>query len=308
MEEDNKIIEENKITIEEKVKENLFKNIIGQDQAKLAMLDWYLYEQDQPLLIYASSGFGKTCFAEAMGAKTIDTTHIRGDRMNTLLQPIKMADDGDILFFDEIHAMQPKVLEGFYKIIDKGTFYDDELCMDIELPKVRFIFATNILHKLPDAFKNRCKFVELSDYTPEELSQIVHDRFKDDLSVEAINTIVKACKGVPRAALSLAKTVLAGAKTEKIDVITKDVVDNILETRLSINSSTGLTQKEYLIIQKVIEHRHLSLTAIANILKLTSNDAKRQYVEPLRAGEWLGVCPQGVIPGVKAHKYYKLFM
>lgn len=75
-----------------------FSHIVGQTQAKLAIQDWYTSEQ-QPLLIYGSSGYGKTMFAEALGAKTIDTTQFRGDRLNTILKPIKEADErGHIIF------------------------------------------------------------------------------------------------------------------------------------------------------------------------------------------------------------------
>ena len=83
---------------------DLFKNIVGQDRAKRAITDWYKYET-QPLLIYGPSGYGKTMFAESLGAKTVDTTQMRGDRLNSILRPIKEADDNDILFFDEIHSM-----------------------------------------------------------------------------------------------------------------------------------------------------------------------------------------------------------
>ena len=190
----------------------MFSKIVGQSQAKLAIQDWYTSEQ-QPLLIYGSSGFGKTLFAESLGAKTIDTTQMRGDRMNTILKPIKEAEDGDILFFDEIHSLPGKVLEGLYKIIDKGTFYDTELCVDLPIPKVRFVFATNILTPLPEAFRNRCKFVELQNYSPEELNQIVH-LANPALESDAIEPIIKASKGVPRTALSLAKSLKAGAITE----------------------------------------------------------------------------------------------
>ena len=100
----------------------MFETIVGQDRAKRAITDWYKYET-QPLLIYGTSGYGKTMFAESLGAKTVDTTQMRGDRLNSMLKPIKEAEDGDILFFDEIHSLQPKILEGLYKIIDKGTFY-----------------------------------------------------------------------------------------------------------------------------------------------------------------------------------------
>lgn len=288
-----------------KVEETLFKDIVGQRQAKLAMQDWYKYEQ-QPLLIYGSSGFGKTMFAEAMGARTIDTTQLRGDRLNTILKPIKESEDGEILFLDEIHSLQPKILEGLYKIIDKGTFYDKELCMDLPIPKVRFVFATNILTPLPEAFKNRCRFVELQEYTEEELAQIVHNA-NPDLELDAIPPIIRASKGVPRTALSLAKSMKAGAKSEKYDALDVEKVNSLLDSRFNINGETGLSQKEFTLIQKVIERGRLSTTAVANILKTTTKDAQLLYIEPLRASEWLAVSSQGVIPGYRAHENYRIF-
>lgn len=284
----------------------MFENIIGQETAKLAIQDWYLYEQ-QPLLIYGSSGYGKTMFAESLGARTIDSTQMRGDRMNTILKPIKEAEDGEILFFDEIHSLQPKVLEGLYKIIDKGTFYDTELCIDLELPKVKFIFATNILNPLPEAFINRCRFVELNRYSNQELAAIVHKKYPK-IYLAGVMTIVKASKGVPRTALSLAKSVIAGAKTEKLEELDEASVNSLLESRFKINSKTGLSEKEYIIIQKVIERGRLSTTAVANLIHSNLKDAQRQYIEPLRAGEWLAVSNQGVIPGYKAHKFYREFI
>lgn len=285
--------------------EELFKGIIGQTQAKLAITDWYLYEH-QPLLIYGSSGFGKTMFAESLGAKTIDTTQMRGDRLNTILKPIKEAEDGDILFFDEIHSLPGKILEGLYKIIDKGTFYDTELCMDLALPDVRFIFATNILTPLPEAFKNRCRFIELQEYSDKELQDIVHAA-NPDLDLESIPSIIRASKGVPRTALSLAKSIMAGAKTEKLLKLDEDGVNSLLDSRFNINGDTGLTQKEFKIIQKVVERGHLSTTAVANLLKVSQKDAKTLYIEPLRAAEWLAISNQGVIAGFKTHENYRLF-
>ena len=287
------------------MKEELFKGIIGQTQAKLAITDWYLYEH-QPLLIYGSSGFGKTMFAESLGAKTIDTTQMRGDRLNTILKPIKEAEDGDILFFDEIHSLPGKVLEGLYKIIDKGTFYDTELCMDLALPDIRFIFATNILTPLPEAFKNRCRFIELQEYSDKELQDIVHAA-NPDLDLESIPSIIRASKGVPRTALSLAKSIMAGAKTEKLLKLDEDSVNSLLDSRFNINGDTGLTQKEFKIIQKVVERGHLSTTAVANLLKVSQKDAKTLYIEPLRAAEWLAISNQGVIAGFKTHENYRLF-
>ena len=282
-----------------------FSHIVGQDQAKLAILDWYNYEQ-QPLLIYGSSGFGKTMFAESIGARTIDTTQMRSDRLNTILKPIKESEDGEILFFDEIHSMKPAVLEGLYKIIDKGTFYDPELCVDLPIPKVKFIFATNILSPLPEAFVNRCKFIELQSYSDQELAKIVQ-LANPKLELNAIKPIIRAAKGVPRTALSLAKSLKAGALTEKFENLNETKVNSLLDSRFKINGDTGLSEKEFKIVQKVIERGKLSSTAVANLVGCTLKDAKTLYIEPLRAAEWLAVSTHGVIPGYQAHKNSRIF-
>lgn len=289
-----------------KTTKDLFPNLIGQERAKRAITDWYNFE-NQPLLIYGSSGYGKTAYAESLGAKTVDTTQMRGDRLGSMLKPIKEAEDGDILFFDEIHNLQGKILEGLYKIIDKGTFYDTDLCMDLPIPKVRFVFATNILSPLPEAFVNRCKFVELQNYSEEELTQIVHN-VNPDLNLEAIPSIIRASKGVPRTALSLAKSMKAAMKSEKLKSIGEAEVNSLLDSRFAINGATGLSDKEFLIMQRVAERGKLSTSAVANILGCSTHDAKQLYIEPLRASEWLAVSNQGVIMGLKGHKNYRLFV
>lgn len=284
----------------------MFEKIVGQTQAKLAIQDWYTSEQ-QPLLIYGSSGYGKTMFAESLGAKTVDTTQMRGDRLGSILKPIKESEDGEILFFDEIHSLRASVLEGLYKIIDKGTFYDTDLCMDLELPKVRFVFATNILSPLPEAFVNRCKFVELQEYTEDELKQIIHN-INPDMNENALESIVRASKGVPRTALSLAKSIKAGAITEKYKTLTESRVNNLLDTRFKIDGVTGLSAKEFKIVQKIVERGKISSTAVANLVGCSLKDAKQLYIEPLRAAEWLAVSNQGVTLGYKGHKNYRAFV
>lgn len=270
-----------------------FSHIVGQEQAKLAIQDWYNYET-QPLLIYASSGYGKTKFAKSLGAIMIDTTQLRSDRMNSILKPIKESEDGDILFFDEIHSLQPKILEQLYQLIDTGEYYSTELGINLPIPNIRFIFATNIIAPLPVAFVSRCRMVELKDYTEEELQQIIHNAYPE--IENGLETIVRASKGVPRTALSLAKSIIAGAKTDKVLKIDEAEVNNVLETRMDINPETGLNSKEFMIIQKTLERGSLSTTAVANLLKTTIKDAQTHYINKLRCAEWLAVCNRGVIP------------
>ena len=119
---------------------------------------------------------------------------------------------------------------------------------------------------------------------------------------------MRASKGVPRTALSLAKSIIAGAKTDKVLKIDEAEVNNILETRMDVNPETGLNSKEFMIIQKTLERGNLSTTAVANLLKTTIKDAQTHYIDKLRSAEWLAVCNRGVIPGIKAHKNYRIFM
>ena len=149
--------------------EDLFSGIIGQSEAKLAIKDWFFHET-QPLFIYGSSGYGKTLFAKSLKAITIDSTRLRSDRVNSILQPILESEDGDILFYDEVHSLQPKVLESLYQIIDTGRYYNADLGIELPIPNVRFIFASNIINKIPIAFMNRCRLVELQEYSEEELN------------------------------------------------------------------------------------------------------------------------------------------
>ena len=152
----------------------------------------------------------------------------------------------------------------------------------------------------------RCKFVELQNYSEEELNQIVH-LANPALESDAIKPIIKASKGVPRTALSLAKSLKAGAITEKYETLDANKVNSLLDSRFKINGDTGLSEKEFKIVQKVIERGQISSTAVANMLGCSLKDAKMLYIEPLRAAEWLAVSTHGVIPGYKAHRNYRIF-
>lgn len=99
----------------------------------------------------------------------------------------------------------------------------------------------------------------------------------------------------------------AAAKTEEYNDLDEEKVNSLLDSRFKINGETGLSEKEFKIVQKVIERGRLSSTAVANIIGSTLKDAKLLYIEPLRASEWLAVSSQGVIPGMRAHENYKLF-
>ena len=147
----------------------------------------------------------------------------------------------------------------------------------------------------------------MQNYSQEELEQIVHN-VNPDLDKAALPSIVRAAKGVPRTALSLAKSMKSAIKSEKLESIGEAEVNSLLDSRFAINGATGLSDKEFLIMQRVAERGRLSTNAVANVLGCSIHDAKQLYIEPLRASEWLAVSNQGVIMGYKGHKNYRLFV
>jgi hypothetical protein len=84
-------------------------------------------------------------------------------------------------------------------------------------------------------------------------------------------------------------------------------VNSLLDTRFKINGETGLSAKEFKIVQKVVERGKISSTAVANLIGCSLKDARQLYIEPLRASEWLAVTNQGVTLGYKGHKNYRIF-
>jgi hypothetical protein len=107
--------------------------------------------------------------------------------------------------------------------------------------------------------------------------------------------------------LSLAKSLKAGAVTEDYKTLDVVKVNSLLDSRFKINGETGLSEKEFKIVQKVVERGRISSTAVANMLGCSLKDAKMLYIEPLRAAEWLAVSSQGVIPGYRTHENYRIF-
>lgn len=291
------------------MEKDLFENIVGQEAAKLSIQDWYTHELTTPLLVWGPSGYGKSKFIKCLpNVKVVDTTQLRSDRVSSLIKFIKGADDGDILFFDETHSLQPKVLEGLYQIIDTGAYYEPDIDAMLPLPKVRMAFATNFINKLPEAFVNRCRLVELQPYSENELEEIIHQTY-NSIDKNALKTIVRASKGVPRVALSLARSVCAGANNKtKVLKINAQAVQDILVSRFNINPETGLSQKEFNIVQRVCAKGHLSTTAIANLLKVSVKDALTQYIQPLQASDWVAITPRGVVPSFKSYENYRLFV
>ncbi len=176
--------------------------------------------KSQPLphvLFMGPSGMGKTelakCVAKDMGVGCHDFFASPASKRWQLAKHFMQVKKGDIVFIDEIHALQDSVQEVLYPAIDRHEVpLVDERNRIVEnewlpIPAFTLIAASDQVGKLKNALLQRMSLrFCLRDYTEAEMKIIVANRAAATgilLSPQAAKRIGKASRGVPRRARHL---------------------------------------------------------------------------------------------------------
>jgi len=168
-------------------------------------------------LFYGLPGTGKTSLALLIAnERKCKITIIQGSSIQKPMDIYNFAltiKDNDIIFIDEIHAINKQCFELLYSLME-------DYCLDITIgkdfsskttriavPKFTLIGATTSLSKIPKPLEERfgitCYF---EDYSVEEISQIISNavvRNNLNISQEEILAIANKSKGIPRNALTI---------------------------------------------------------------------------------------------------------
>ncbi|QHX35909.1 Holliday junction DNA helicase RuvB [Spiroplasma sp. TIUS-1] len=173
------------------------------------------------VLFFGTTGCGKTSLsfliANEMEKKI---TFINGTTLNKpsdLISPLTTMKENDILFIDEIHAVDVSILEVLYPALEDnvinvmvGKEYNSKV-ITIKIPKFTLIASTTEIHKIPPPLLNRFPIqFYLKEYTTEEMEQIIKlasKKIKIDLNDECAKLLSTHCKNNPRIAINLIKRV-----------------------------------------------------------------------------------------------------
>jgi len=224
--------------------------------------------RNEPLdhvLFCGPPGLGKTSLAHVianeMGAQIHVTSGPALERKGDLAGILTNLGDGDVLFIDEIHRLNPAIEENLYPAMESWTFDivigDGAGARAIKLPLKRFtlIGATTRTGLLTGPLRDRFGIVNRLDYYPPgDLQEIVRrsaQKLEVRLDEGGAGEIARRARGTPRIANRLLRRVRDFAEVEGDGRVTRPVADRALQ-RLEVDAA-GLDPMDRKILSTLIE-------------------------------------------------------
>ncbi len=183
-------------------------------------------------LLYGHPGTGKTTLskiiANELGVKVKQVQGPDIQNKSDIISAISSLNDNDILFIDEIHAMNPLCFELLYSIMDNHEINikigkeGNTKITTVKTPKITIIGATTLLGNITSPLEDRFGIIfYLTLYEQEEIFQIINwlsNKFELNVKEEDLKAIAANSKGIPRIAKRILSRYLDFIEVEQCDI------------------------------------------------------------------------------------------
>lgn len=170
------------------------------------------------VLLTGMPGLGKTSMAQVIANELGGKLHVTSapaiEHKGVLASLLTGLAEGDVLFIDEIHALDRKLAETIYTALEDPRVLDmpaGKRVIRVHLPKFTLVGATTHAGKLPAPLRDRFGITcQLRPYTTSELSQIVSGaaaRMGVAIDADGCAEVAGRSRGTPRVALRLLRRV-----------------------------------------------------------------------------------------------------
>lgn len=316
--------DQEKTSFEYALRPTTLKEFVGQDKLKenLKIFIEAAKNRGEALdhcLFYSPPGLGKTTLSNIL-AKEMGV-NIKTTSGPVLARPGDLAamlttelSEGDILFIDEIHRLNPAVEEALYPAMEDFTFFINtgkgagSTTLKLSVPKFTLVGATTRSGLLTGPLRDRFGIVfNLGFYEIKEITDILA-RSAKLLNIEAeregLEEIARRSRGTPRIANRLLRRVRDFAQVKGNGIITAEIATSAMEA-LDIDKE-GLDTIDKKILTALIEKFDGGPVGIENLAIAVSQEADTlsDVIEPylIKAG-FITRTPRGRVASAKAYQH-----